>query len=190
MFQPIAKIDPAKLEVQVFISTKEKKVHPADITLTIHSISRGLVSLSLNTNGQIINFPHDKDLLRENPSVVANQPKGTLQLNISMQLPPPAELTFHYRRLGDGVAEMNKAIREQAGFALSLLAPKATGVVFIFPKADAGKATVEIASVAGKKEFMADTNGRVKLKLEKTLLAENPAIRVSEKPVRIVPDLE
>jgi len=164
-------------------------VHPSDITLTIHSARKGMAPLRLGTNGQILEFPHDNELLRENPDVVANQPKGALQLWVFMQIPPPEGLTFRYNRLGDGVAEMNKAIHAQAGMVLSVIAPKIKGVIF-FPNAGAGKATVEIESAAGVKQYTADKAGRVKLRLEKALMTENPEIKVSEKPASIVPDME
>jgi hypothetical protein len=190
MFQPIEAVDPAKLESHVAVVSRNKAVHPADITLTIQSARAGMIPVTVSTNGRILNFPHDKNLLRENPPVVSNQPKGTLNLMVSMQLPPPEGLTFRYGRLGDGVAEINKAIRAQAGMMLSLVAPKAEGVVFLFPKASAGKATVEIASATGRREYTADAHGHVTLKLEPALLKENPEVTVSEKPPRIVPDMK
>jgi hypothetical protein len=190
MFQPVSEIDQTKLEVRMLVQSAKKTVHPSDITLTIHSASRGLIPVALGTNAQVLSFPHEKDLARENPPVIANQPKGTLRLVFVMQLPLPDGLTFRYNRLDDGVTEMNKAIRARAGWALSLLAPKTGGVVFLFPKTSAGKATVEIESTAGKKEFTADKDGCVRLKLEKSLLAENPEVTVSEKPEHIVPDME
>jgi hypothetical protein len=189
MFQPIGEVDPTKLEIHVFVTSRNKAVHPSDISLTIQSAARGTFPVPLGTNGQILKFPHEKDLRRENPPVIANLPKGTLNLMITMQLPPSDELTFRYSRLGDGVAEINKAIKTQAGL-LSPLAPKVQGVAFLFPKAGAGKAQVEIASAAGRREYTADKNGLVKLKLEKTLLAENPEVKVSKKPQHIVPDME
>lgn len=190
IFQPISEIDQTKLEVRVWVVSDRKTVHPSDITLTIHSAKKGMIPLTIGTNGQILKFPLEKDLARENPPVFANQPKGTLHLFVSMQIPLPDELEFRYKLFGDGVAEMNKSIRAQAGLALSLLAPKVEGVVFFFPKAGTGKATVEIESSAGKKEYTADKDGRIKLKLEKPLLAENPEVKVSEKPAHIVPDME
>lgn len=190
MFQPIATVDPAKLEIHVFVSSTNKAVRPSDISLTIHSASKGLIPVRLGTNGQVINFPLEKVLRRENPLVVANQPAGTIELWVTIQIPPSDELTFRYRRLADGVAEINKSIKAQAGLVLSLLAPKVQGVVFLFPKASAGKAKVEIQSAAGTKEYTAGKYGRIKLKLEKALLAENPEVRVSEKPEHIVPDME
>ncbi len=190
MFQPIAKIDQSRLEIRALVSSTNRAVHPSDITLTIHSARKGMMPLMLGTNGQILEFPHDKELLRENPDVIANQPKGALQLWVFMQIPPPEGLTFRYNRLADGVAEMNKAIHAQAGMVLSVIAPKIKGVIFFFPKAGAAKATVEIESAAGVKRYTADKVGRIKLKLEKALLTENPEIKVSEMPASIVPDME
>jgi hypothetical protein len=190
MFQPIAVVDPAKLEIHVLVGSRNKAVHPADITLTIRSAARGMLPVTISTNGLIAAFPHQKDLRRENPPVVSNQPKGTLSLTVTMQLPPSDQLTFRYARLEDGVAEINKAIRAQAGMVLSAFAPKAGGVVFLFPKTAAGKARVEIASVAGRREYTADKDGRVILKLDTALVKENPNVTVSEQPEHIVPDLE
>jgi hypothetical protein len=189
MFRPIATVDPAKLLIQVFVASTNKAVRPSEISLTIHSAGKGLIPLRLGTNGQFMNFPLEKDLRRENPSIVANQPAGSLRIVVAVQIPPSNELTFRYRRLADGVAEINKSIKAQAGMVLSLFAPKVQGVVFLFPKASAGKAKVAIASAAGRKEYTADRYGQVILKLDKSLLAENPEVTVSEKPANIVPDL-
>jgi hypothetical protein len=189
IFQPIAGVDPAKLEIHVFVSSINKAVQSSNITLTIQSASKGKIPVLLDTDGLVLKFPDEKDLRHENPPVVSNQPKGTLRLWVAVQIPPSDELTFRYQRLGDGVAEMNKSIKTQAGLLLSLLAPKVQGVVFLFPKASAGKAKVEIAAAAGRREYTADKNGVIKLKLDKTLLTENPEVKISEKPRHIVPDM-
>src|SRR5205807_528971 len=101
--------------MRMFVSSTNKSVDPANITLAIHSASKGTIPVSLDTNGQILKFPHEKELVRENPSMVANQPKGSLRMMVSVQLPTPDTLTFRYARLGDGAAEMNKLIKSQAG---------------------------------------------------------------------------
>jgi hypothetical protein len=110
MFQPISVVDPAKLQIHVFVSSTNKAVRPADITLTIHSKVKGLVPVRLGTNGQVADFPLAKELHRENPPVMANQPAGTMRFVVALQIPPLDELTFPYRRLADGVAELNKSI--------------------------------------------------------------------------------
>ena len=111
MFQPIGEVDPTKLEIHVFVSSRNKSVHPSDISLTIQSAAKGAITVLLGTNGQILKFPHEKDLRRENPPVIANLPKGTLNLIIAIQIPLSDDLTFRYKRLGDGVAELNKSIK-------------------------------------------------------------------------------
>jgi hypothetical protein len=182
-------VDQTKLIVRVFVSSRNKAVQSSDIGITIQSATKGMIPVQIGTNGQVLNFPHEKELRRENPSLIANQPKGTLNLSLRAQLAIPDELTFRYRRLGDGVAEANKTIKAQAGM-LSLFAPKAEGVTFFFPEASGGKAKVEIMLAAGKKEYTADQRGQVKLKLEKAILTENPEVKVSEKPQLVMPDME
>jgi hypothetical protein len=164
-------------------------VHSTDISLTIQSAAKGPIPVQIGTNGQVLNFSHEKELRRENPPVIANQPKGTLNLFLNVQMMMPEGLTYSYRRLGDVIAEANKLIKVQAGM-LYPFAPKMRGVVFIFPKSSAGKAKVEIVPPAGRREYTADANGRVKLKLEKALLAEDLEIRLSEKPQQVVADIE
>ena len=43
MFQPIEAVDPAKLEIHVAVVSRNKAVHPADITLTIQSARAGMI---------------------------------------------------------------------------------------------------------------------------------------------------
>lgn len=189
MFEPLAGMDTNKLEVHIFISSTNKAVPRSDIRMTIQSAAKGSIPLLLNTNGRILHFPLGKELRSENPPIVVNQPKGTLRIWVAIQIPPSDDLTFPYRRLSDGLAEMNKMIRAQAGWALSWLAPKVETMVFLFPKSGANKATVEIESASGPQKLTADKNGVVKLKLDDALESENPQVKLSEKPEHIVPDM-
>lgn len=180
--------DQAKLVIQVIVSSTNKTVSALDLVLTIQSAKAGNLPLTISTNGQILDFPYRKELVRENPSIIANQPKGTLRMFIRYEIPLPDGLTFRYSRLGDAATEANKMIKAQAGM-MSLLAPKVEGALFVFPKESAGKAKVRILSTAGPKEFVADDEGLVKLKLEKSLRSENPAVQLSEKPKLVLPDI-
>jgi RNA polymerase sigma factor (sigma-70 family) len=181
-------VDQNKLLARAIVTSK-RAVPPADISFTIQSAAKGPIPVGLGTNGEVLNFPHEEELRRENPPIIANQPKGTLYLFLSARIDMPEGLTFNYHRMGDGIAEVNKLIKTQAGI-LSPLAPKVRGVIFIFPKSSAGKAKVEFAPASGRREYTADANGQIKLKLEKTLLAEDPEVRLSEKPQQIVLDIK
>ena len=190
-----AGFDQTNLVVRILITSKEKNVRPQDIGLTIQSAVKGQIRVQLGTNGQILDFPHDEALRRENPSVIHDPTNGPCVLTLVAYMPLPEELTFPYSRLGDAVAEANDGIARankiiKADFAgeMSSLKMKVQGVIFFFPKSSARKAKVEIESAAGRREYTADTKGIIKLKLEKKLLAENPEITVSEKPQTIMPD--
>lgn len=185
----VSQVDQTKLRVRAFLGSSNPAVYPTNITAIIQSAS-GMIPVQIGEDGQILNFPHRKALARENPPIITNQPKGTLGLRLSCQLALPDSLSFRYARLGEGVAEANRMIRLQAGTLLSLLAPKAQGVIFFFPKTSAGRAKIEILSATGRKEFTADEQGRIKFKVEKALLSEDPEVRLPEKPKGVRPDLE
>jgi hypothetical protein len=179
--------DQSKLMVQVFVASTNKTVRATNLVLVIQSSHQGKIPVTVSTNGQIINFPHRKELVRENPSILANQPKGTLNLFIGYQIPLEG-LSFRYARLGHAAAEANKMIKSQAGM-MSALAPKARGALFVFSKKSAEPAKVILHTASGRKEFVADKDGRVKLKLEESLLSENPEVQMSEKPDVVLPDI-
>jgi len=189
--------DQTKLVVRVLITSKDKAVHPADIHLAIQSAVKGSIPVQLGMDGQVLNFPHDEVLRRENPRLVSDQPRGTLVLTVNDYLPMPKEYTFRYRLLGDAVAEANNGAAKansmiKASYAgrLPLFTRTIQGVIFVFPKPGAKKAKVEIAAAAGRREYTADANGRIRLKVDKKLLAENPEVTVSERPQFVVPDPE
>ncbi|MBU6411758.1 MAG: hypothetical protein KGR98_15345, partial [Verrucomicrobia bacterium] len=109
----------------------------------------------------------------------------------------PPNLAFRYDRLTAGVAEANKAIGAadkmiKAGHFTG--APRITrtvdGVVFVFPKAAAKRATVEIAAATGSQTYVANADGIARVRLDKRLSAQDPEVTFSRKPLYIVPDLQ
>jgi Protein of unknown function (DUF2987) len=182
-------VDASKIAIRVSIESTNQSVKPSEIALTIRSAAKGEIPVPLAADGLLVHFPQTKELREEKPDVVSNQPKGSLRMSVTMRLPMADTPAFRYSRLEDGVTEINRAIKERAGW-LSFVTPKAKGVKFYFPKPAAGKAKVEISSASGTKEYVADKDGEVKFKLEKSLLSENPEVKVSEKPTRIIPDID
>ena len=192
--------DQSKLVVQVLIKSRNKAVRPSDIQFTIQSARKGPIAVHLGADGQMIDFPQDEELRREDPPILVNQPKGTMRLTIFMKgLPKLEGLTFRYNRLSDAVAELNNGIARANEIAkasypeeipsLSRFSRNIQSVLFFFPKSSARKARVEIASANGKREYTADANGHLRLTLEKALVAENPEVIVSEMPQSIRPDV-
>ena len=204
LWQLINGTDKTKFNLWASIASTNKAVQPGDIHIMIQSAVKGPISVRLGTNGQVVDFPHDEALRHENPPVTVN-PSGGGSLTISAYMPVPEDLTFRYNRLGDGVAEANNTIAKAEN---KIIRPdylgwanyinwyfstsrklKVQGVDFVFSKSSARTATVEIMAAAGTKTYKADANGQIKLILDKSLLLENPEVKVSEKPLMMGPDL-
>lgn len=183
-------IDQAKLVVHTVVESNKKSVRPGDIHLTIQSAVKGPIPLKLGNKGQILNFPHDEALRRENPNIVSDQPKGTLGIGTWFYVPMPKELTFSYSVLANAVAEANKgeeAARVDGLAQAHSSARRIERVCLVFPQSSAGKARLQIESASGWKEYTADKWGKIILKIEDSLTAENPKIILSEKTSWVVP---
>jgi RNA polymerase sigma factor (sigma-70 family) len=193
--QFISTVNQSNLEFRMTLGSKQ--ISPTNIHLMIESKVRGSIPVQLARDGQLVGLPHDDALRRENPFVVSDLPKGTLNMTMFIRLPKPRGQRFPYSRLSDGVEELNRAVVRanqliKKSYAKEFLPFKkqVQGVIFMFPPALAGKAKVEIASATNRREYIANARGQIKLKIEKTLLDENPEVRVSHNSYTIVPDME
>jgi len=184
IWQKTDAIDRKKLIVLAQVTSSNKAVKPSDITMTIKSAS-GEIAIRLGADGEVLDFPRTDALRKENPPIESNQPKGTLALSMGLGLVIPDAATFRYAQMVDGIAEGNKAVKAQAGM-LAVVAPTLKAVVFFFPPRSTRKATVEIAAAGGKKILTADAGGEVKVLLDPKLAVENPEVRISERPARIL----
>jgi RNA polymerase sigma factor (sigma-70 family) len=173
---------------------------PQDIRLTIHSSVKGPITFGPDTNGVLRAFPHDEALRRENPPLTASHPRGGLTIWCS--IPVPKALTFDYRQLFDGVDEARQTITkankivtpENIGwfyYVEWLFTPslKVKGVIVGFPPSRARHATIKIMANGGMKTYRADGKGIIILKPDDTLLLQNPAVTLSEKPLLIAPNI-
>jgi RNA polymerase sigma factor (sigma-70 family) len=197
----ISGLDTNKLVVRVYLTSNNKAARPQDNYLTIHSAIKGPIPVHLSTNGQLLDFPHDESLRRENPPVTFSQPHG----NVSFwcYTPPPQGLSFQYSQLVGGITEMKEAIVKLnklmtpsdlgwIGYLEWLFSPNFKvneNFIIAFPVSSANKATVEILAASGTKTYTANSAGRVRLKLDNALLKENPSVRLSQKPLFIAPNM-
>jgi len=79
--------------VEPVIESKGHKPPPTDTSLIIQS-QNGPINVPVSRDGAVENFPISNELLAENPLVVANQPKGSLDLTLQVRIPAPNQKRF------------------------------------------------------------------------------------------------
>ncbi len=188
LWQKIEQVDAGKLVAAAQITSKIKGIKPAQIRLVIHSAT-GDIPLRVSADGYILDFPRTEALRKENPAIEANQPKGSLRVNIGVELAVPSANSFPYARLSDGIADAIKLMKAQAS-GPSPAEPVVKSVLILFPKSGARKATVEIRAAGKKRVLTADANGLVRVPIDSALVAENPEVKLSERPARLFIDSE
>jgi RNA polymerase sigma factor (sigma-70 family) len=181
-------VNRTNLVLNIIIGSRDQKVHPEGMHLTIQSTNEGNIPVRLGGKGQMLDFPCDDDLRRENPFVVTDQPKGTLGAGLWVYAPVPEGLSFHYRRLTDAVDEANKAFTRLGQMPEGGLLQgtpwnnQIDAVYLVFHASGQGKASVTFHTAAGDKKYIANAYGQIPIRINPQLRAENPLVTVSERP--------
>lgn len=165
-----AGVDPSKIAARLLL-TSRTGVKPADVTLTIQS-KAAPIKLTISPDGGIGDFPRTDALRKENPQVVTNQPKGSIDLNVEIGVPIPSELTFPYQLLVDGARALNRPLKGQ------LENPSPTKLKFLF---DDPKATISAPGKGGTVTVKADAKGEAILEVDPALGKDGAKVTFSTK---------
>jgi hypothetical protein len=162
------------------VSTDAKAAKSAPVKLVIQA-KAGAMKVDVDDDGEIRSFPVTDELLKENPLVLSNQPRGKSQLRVAFAVLLPESLTLSYRLLSQRVDEANAEIKKQAGM-LSLAVPRAKTLQFQFK--EPAKQTI---TVGGKNSqvLTADSNGVIDLTIDPKIASEDPQVILSEKPAKV-----
>lgn len=181
---PLAQRDKVKLLVK--IQPENKNYKASDLVLTIvHSGAK--VPIPINADG-IIDLVPNPDWIKEGAMIYTNLPKGEKSsVTSAFEAKVPDNLQIDYAYLMASVDQWNKLIKEYAGM-LRFLAPTFTGVEFHFAKP--AQQSVQLMTKNGPKTFTADAKGDIELKLDETLMKENPLLVLSERPAGIGMDTD
>ena len=175
------KVKHPRLRAVVTLESTAKGAKAKEITLVIQAKS-GPINVPVGPNGEIRNFPITPELLKENPPVLSNQPKGTSRLQVGLEAIVPDGLTYSYRELAQLLDDANAEMKKQAGM-LSIMLPRAKALSFQFR--GGGKETVTIKRNEPQ-VLTADANGVVRVEVDKAVAAQDPQVVVSEKPVKVL----
>lgn len=170
-----------KVRAVVTLESKTGAAKQKPVAMAIQA-KNGPIHVAVSEDGEIRNFPISAELLKENPMVQSNQPKGSSQLRVGLEAVLPDRLSYSYRELAQLLDDANAEMKKQAGM-LSVMMPRAKALSFEF--GGSGKQTVTIKR-AEPQVLNADANGAVRLEIDKTLAAEDPQVVVSEKPTKVL----
>ena len=146
----------------------------------------GPIPLPIAADGSFT-VPVTDALLAEDPKIATDQPKGSMEINLSVGIIPPPAASVPYAWCLDAAAQAqeaaNLAAKAQGGLLGSLFGPTVRGLVVSFP----GTGTITLVS-AGKREALpANPNGTVTIPLDRPAGAE---VQFSTKPKEITLDLK
>ncbi|HXA48103.1 MAG TPA: DUF2987 domain-containing protein [Burkholderiaceae bacterium] len=176
---PLAERDKVRLLVKVKPANANFK--PSDLVLTI-VYGGAKERLPISAEG-ILEAAPNPVWLQEDAMIYTNLPKGERsQVLSSMEAKVPDSLQFDYAYLMGSVTQWNRLIKEYAGM-LRFEAPTFTGVEFEFSQP--GQQSVQLLTKNGAQTFVANEKGYIDLKLDESLMKENPQLILSERPVSI-----
>lgn len=166
------------LVVQGSLQPRNKAIKAQDVVLTVLA-GEERIRIPVHADGSFDLVPEER-FIKSNPMVLTSMPVGEKSGFTFNARPLLGEgLRFQYSGLMASVQQVNHLIKENAGM-MSFFMPKFVGIEFQFAKA--GQSEIQILSKAGVKKLTADAKGVLRLHMDEALLAENPAIVLSERP--------
>lgn len=180
-FEPFRKFSDLKyVKPEVTIEPKTPGVKPQDVVFTIEAKS-GTIKVAAGPDG-VIDLPFSDKLCAEDPDFETNQPKGTVNIDVSIDPKVPPVQTFDYRLLESLRAEWKVAVGRQS-LMYRLRAPSSKAYQVNFEPGKGG--TAEIRLPGGVRKLTANEKGELRIPFDDSWIAANPTIVLSEMPKRI-----
>jgi hypothetical protein len=165
--QPIETRD--KLDISMSVSSKAASSDPLRMWMARKS---GNVDIPLDAQGGFT-LPASPELAAENPIIRINRPKGTVGLEVKLNIKlPPAP--FDYAYVAAAAKQLDKAIAAQAPVAF--LAPTSGALELDFETGKPGCGVVLKPAAGQEKRLNADKDGKLEIKLSSELAKTNPLI--------------
>lgn len=173
--QSDARNSPDAESYKLRIQSRNAAVKSSDIELFL-DMEDGPVVLVVD-NDSFVEIPNRKDLHDANPDLVANQPRGSLNIFVDLEVPkvsPPkiVEGKVEYRELFRPLVEIQKEMRKvDPTFGL-------TGQQQFVLEIETGEEPVKITRELGARTFRPNSRGKVYMIMESYLYEENPDVEM------------
>jgi hypothetical protein len=159
------------------IQSRNPKITPKDIELFLDVKDKPLV-LVIDNDG-FVEVPHNKELVDANPDLVANQPRGSLNIFVDLEVPrvSPPEIKdgkVAYQELFRPLVEIQAEMRKvDPTFGLS-------GQQQFVLEIETGEKPIKITRALGSRTFRPNARGKVYMIMEAYLYEENPQVEVPD----------
>ena len=156
------------------IQSRNESVKSSDIKLFL-DLKKGPLALVVDNDG-FVEVPHNKELFEANPDLVANQPKGTLNIYVDLEVPKVTAPDFkegkvRYQELFRPLVQIQDEMRKvDPTFGLA-------GQQFVL-ELETGEEPVKITRELGARTFRPNADGKVYMIMEAYLFEENPEVTV------------
>ncbi len=175
--QSDARNSPDAESYKLRIQSRNSAVKSSDIELFL-DMEEAPVVLVVD-NDSFVEIPNRKDLHDANPDLVANQPRGSLNIFVDLEVPkvsPPKieDGKVAYQELFRPLVEIQKEMRKvDPTFGL-------TGQQQFVLEIDTGDEPVKITRELGSRTFRPNSRGKVYMIMESYLYEENPLVEIPD----------
>lgn len=159
------------------IQSRNPGVQSKDIELFL-DLEEGPLVLVVDNDG-FVEVPNRADLLEKNPDLVANQPRGSLNIFVDLEVPkvsPPKIVNgkVSYQELFRPLVEIQKEMRKvDPTFGL-------TGQQQFVLEVETGEEPIKISRAFGSRTYRPNTRGKVYMIMESYLYEENPEVEIPD----------
>ena len=153
------------------------------LTITILSKS-GKIDVPVGADNSFA-IPISDALRDENPTVITNQPKGSLSLQVGVRILLPQATRYAYSEFWLGIQQANMMTRRFAGVMRWLFADSADSLVLRFRRPE--RQMLRIAASDGALTLIADDSGTIFVRIDKKLVEQNPMMELSEPALDALP---
>lgn len=174
--QSDARSEPNAESYKLRIQSRNSAVKSSDIELFL-DLKDGPLVVVVDDQG-FLEVPHTKELLEANPDLIANQPRGTLNIYVDLEVPkvsPPniVDGKVKYQELFRPLVEIQKEMRKvDPTFGLS-------GQQFVL-EIETGEEPIKITRSLGSRTFRPNSRGKVYMIMEAYLYEENPDVEIPD----------
>lgn len=172
--------DSYKLRIQ----SRDPNITSKDIELYL-DLEAGPLVLVVDNDG-FVEVPYNEDLKKANPDLVANQPRGSLNIFVDIEVPkvePPkiVEGKVAYQELFRPLVTIQDEMRKvDPTFGL-------TGQQFVL-EIETGEEPIKISRAFGSRTYRPNTRGKVYMIMESYLYEENPVVDIpNEVKINVLP---